>query len=355
MKKVTQFLGMICLFPFFSMAQISIDMTDMAQVGDIVTRHSDTLALVSQGSAGANQTWDMTTATIHSSETTEALDPSSTPYSSSFSNANLSMTNDNAAFLYFDQNADSLVALGFAGDLLGTGSIITAPFSPTLLVHHFPRTYGDNFTDTYGIDVTTSGSDFGVYQVRFKRLSVVYDSTDAWGTLITPDATYDALRTKYIEYSNDSIWVQLLPITPFTLFQATFDTAVTYNWLAKNGKLAVAELSLDSLGQPQTFTWVSTSVGIEDEIGAQIDAQIYPIPASNQVSIRLADNDKGGTHLLEIYTLEGKLVSTDKIELLSGKPFSFDISQYTSGVYTWTLRNVATQREVNGKLPIVRD
>lgn len=79
--------------------------------------------------------------------------PATRPYTSSFSNSNLAMTNDNTSFLYFPQNTSSLVTNGFAGDLLNNGTIISAPFNPTLLLHNFPRNYGSNFTDIYGLQV----------------------------------------------------------------------------------------------------------------------------------------------------------------------------------------------------------
>lgn len=88
------------------------------------------------------------------------------------------MTNDNASFLYFKQSANAQIATGIAGDFLGTGTPLNVVFSPELTVHNLPRTYGDGFTDTYGIDVTADGTAFNVYQVRFKRVATVVDSAD---------------------------------------------------------------------------------------------------------------------------------------------------------------------------------
>lgn len=354
MKKIGQMLGMICLLPAVSMAQITIVETDMAQVGDIINRNTDTLALVVPGNAGANQTWDLSNAVAHQTETTYAVAPSSTPFASGFSASNLALTTDNASYLYFTQNSSSLVADGIGGDLIGTGTPLVVPFNPSLLVQNFPLTYGSTFTDNYGMDVTTDGSAFGVSEIRYKRVAVVKDSTDGWGTVSTPDGTYSALRTKHIEYLTDSIWAKLFPFAPFQLFSSTNDTTVSYNWFAKESKLAVAELTVDSLGNPLQLTWFAPTVGIENGISAQIEAKIYPIPANNELNISLAENEKAGTYLFTIYSIEGKLLVNEKLNLQIGKAQTLDISKLSAGNYIWGLKNERDLQQSKGKLSVVR-
>lgn len=67
-KNLYIILGLV--LPFISQAQITVVSTDMAQIGDVVTRNADTLVTVTAGPAGANQNWIMTTATAHVTETT---------------------------------------------------------------------------------------------------------------------------------------------------------------------------------------------------------------------------------------------------------------------------------------------
>ncbi len=249
-----RFLPFILFVPFISVAQISIDLSDMTQVGDVITRKADTMSvLAGPGAAGANQTWNFTQlSTYIIDETTQVMNASDAPNGSSFPGSNLAMTNDNVNYLYFNQNASQLITLGFAGDLLGNGTPIVAPFTSGLLVHNFPRTYGSNFSDNYVIDVTLDGSSISplVNQVRFKRTAQILDTTDAWGQLTTPLTTYNSLRAKRTEFSADSIWVQAVFPPTWTLFQTSFDTTISYQWYADQGKLAVAELTFDSLGAP---------------------------------------------------------------------------------------------------------
>ncbi len=258
MKKILLLIALI-LFSTFSFSQISIIFSDMPQIGDTVSRNADTMTTLTPGPAGANQSWVMTNTTVHVTEVTKVLAPSSTPYAGSFSTSNISFTNDNQSYLYFNQNSTTSVIKGAAGDLLKTGCNITTPFNPDMLLHNFPRNYASNFSDAYGMDVTVSGSCVNqstVDQVRFKRVSTIKDTTDAWGTITTPVGTYQCLRVKRVDFSVDSTWVKgFFPFNTWNLISTKVDTSYSYVWLAKEGKLAIAEMSFDSLDNPKKFTW----------------------------------------------------------------------------------------------------
>lgn len=356
MNKITILGLLMACFPLFSTAQITILDTDMAQIGDVISRNVDTLATVSPGSAGANQQWLMTNATVHLTENTSVIAPSATPYANDFPGSNLVMTNDNASFLYFSQNTSTLYTTGIAGDLLNNGSIIKAPFNSTLLVNNFPRTYGSNFTDPYGLDVTTSGTPFGVNQVRYKRASIALDSTDGWGELTTPVGTYNALRVKHVEYIKDSIWVQLFPFAPFSLFQNTKDTTTSYTWLAKETKLAVAELTLDSVGNPKKYTWslIPPAVGIEKAHISDLSAKMYPMPAAQFAYLTIGNNENEGQYQLEMYSLQGQLLFSQELNMQVHKPTALDVSAFMPGTYIWYLKNNQTGRSMRDKLIILR-
>ena len=107
------FLPFVLFAPFFSVSQISIDVTDMSQVGDVITRKADTMTVLSgPGAAGANQTWNFTQlSTYVIDETTQVMNPSDAPNGSNFPSANLAMTNDNINYLYFDQNANQMTTV----------------------------------------------------------------------------------------------------------------------------------------------------------------------------------------------------------------------------------------------------
>jgi len=358
MRKFYSFIASVCLLPMLTFGQITIVSSDMAQAGDAVTRESDTLATVTEGNSGANQTWVMTNVTPRVTETTQVKLASATPYASSFTSSNLAMTNDNASYVYFNQNTNNLISTGLAGDLLGNGSIITAPLNPTLLLHNFPRTYGDNFTDTYGLDVTTSGTSFGVYQVRFKRSATVFDSTDAWGKITTPVGTYNSLRTKHIEYIKDTTWIKLLPISSWTMFSATADTTKSFNWLAKETKLAVAELTFDSLGNPKKFVWSkiapTSGASIENQLSKTIQLEVYPNPAQETLWLKAGGNAKNEEYSFEIYNVQGQLVKSEKIAFQANKAEAIDLRELPAGIYSWKISHSIDNQSSAGRFSILK-
>ena len=239
-------------------AQITIDETDMPSIGDNIPRKSDTMTIhPGPGGSGPNQTWNFSgISSFVINENTSVVSVASTPSAAQFSSSNMAMTMDNASYLYLNKSAQSFSTHGFSGDLLGTG-VINAVFAPALTLHQFPRTFGSTFTDTYGINVTIPGASISplISQINYRRSSVVKDTTDSWGQLTTPFGTYDVIRVHSIDIHSDSILA--LPFFPpiWQLVSVTTDTTHSYSWLGKGGKLAIAEMSFDSLGAPKIFKW----------------------------------------------------------------------------------------------------
>lgn len=269
-------------------AQISILSTDMPVIGDVLTDHIDTVPTTGQGPSGAGQTWDFGDATESFQQSQDVVDPATTPYAANYPNADLAMTPDGANYVFYTNSGSTMEVIGATGDPLGLGTIFDAPFAPALTLHQFPRTWMSSFDDGYGIDVTADGSDFGVYQVRYTEHGVTHDTTDSYGQITTPVGTYDCLRAHTRTITQDSIWAKIFSFTPWTLIIATSDTVEDYSWYAKETKMAVANLTLDSLGGPARFTWsglppLNTSIGGGP---ATNDAPLlYPQPAMDEVSI----------------------------------------------------------------------
>lgn len=289
--------------------QITFDHTDLAVPGDVVDRYRDTIPSFGPGGSGPGQLWDFSAALLHETVTTTISAVGATPYAAAFGGSNTALTDNGADFAYFNNTAASSVATGGAGDPLGLGQTIVAPFSDALTVHQFPRTFGSAFTDTYGFEVEMDGSDFGVNRVRLRHRGLVRDTTDGHGQLVTPTGTYDALRVMSTDQTTDSIWIRLFAFAPWTFFQARTGTAVTYTWLAKEGKLPVGEMAMDSLGAPARFTYSSVA-----PITTQVDGprsaaalQVYPVPATDGFTLQLPPN-VGYGHA-EVLAADGRCVA----------------------------------------------
>jgi hypothetical protein len=267
-------------------------------------------------------------------ENTSVVSVASTPNGNQFGNSNMAMTNDNASYLYFNKNAQSFSTQGFSGDLLGTG-VINAVFNPDLTLHQFPRTFGSSFSDTYVIDVTVPGAAINplLSQINFKRTSAVQDTTDAWGQLTTPYGTYDVLRIHTMEVFSDSIWAQ--PIFPpvWNLVSTSTDTTHSYSWVGKGGKLAIAEMSFDTLGLPKIFKWTEfpgIGVGLTENQTSEI--KITPNPTSSSGIISIQSCEIG-----EKFTLVNTLGKVVMEGYILTKPLELNLTNLDQGLYILTL------------------
>lgn len=353
------------ILPFFSLAvtaqsPISILSTDMAQIGDVINRKADTMTvLTGPGPAGPNQTWVMTNLSSSvNDEITSVVTVASTPYASSFSTSNVAMTNDNVSYIYMNRSNSTLTTQGGAGDLLLLGSIITAPLSPDLTLHNFPRNYNNNFSDNYATDITIAGSIISplVSQIRYKRIGVVKDTTDGWGTITTPVGTYNTLRVKRVDFSTDSIWIK--PVFPptWSLYSNKKDTSYSYTWLAKETKLAVAELGYDSLDQPKTFKWSlipPLSVSIDENVSS-LKSEVYPIPASDYINLRFGNDLIEDEYFFTVYDALGKILMTEEIHGSASIVCNFSIEGLCPGFYNWELSDPKQLKKSSGKISVVR-
>lgn len=338
-------------------AQITIDQGDMPSIGDNIPRKSDTMTIhPGPGGSGPNQTWNLSGTSIFVlNENTSVVSVASTPSANQFSSSNLAMTNDNASYLYFNKSAQSFTTQGFSGDLLGTG-VINAVFSPALTLHQFPRTFGSTFTDTYGINVSIPGASINplISQINFRRSSVVKDTTDSWGQLTTPYGTYDVLRVHSMEIYTDSILA--LPLFPpiWQLVSTTIDTTHSYSWLGKGGKLAIAEMTFDSLGAPKIFKWTELpGLGVGLEESENLEAlSIFPNPANDLINLKLSNKINNSSGIFYLYNNMGALVHQE--EITHSTISQVDVKLFPVGMYTWELHFINSNDIKRGKIALIR-
>jgi hypothetical protein len=330
--------SLLLVFTIFSastcFSQISILSSDLTSIGDQITRYGDTIPAYGPGASGANVTWDFSTAESDTVAYTTVVDVTSTGFESTFSSSDYAMEGvQGDSWLYFEHDANSMSSTGAAGNLLGNGDI-ESPFSDPLLLHEFPRIYQSNFDDTYAFITEASGAGLPlpipVHMIRLTHNGHVFDTTDAYGTLITPTGTYEALRVKTVDYTHDIIEIQLSPIFPvWTEFSNTMDTTTSYAWHTKEEMLAIAEFTYDSLGNPRQFTYSAvppvSTVGIED-VDEESPFALYPQPASDQLFIK--GLNQAGNHQTQVFSIDGKMVRN---EVLSGN--SLNVNGLKSGMY----------------------
>jgi hypothetical protein len=316
-----------------SQAQISLLSTDLTSVGDQITRYTDTIPTYGPGAAGAGVTWDFSSAINDTTAVTNVVTVASTGFASTFPTANYAMRGVADSYLFFTHDANSMTTTGAAGDLLNTGQQIESPFSDALTLHQFPRTYGSHFADTYAFITEADGAGIPtpipVNRVRLTHTGHVYDTTDAYGTLITPTGTYDAIRVKSVDFTTDILEYKLFSFSQWAVLSTTVDTSTTYSWHAKEEKLAIAEFAFDSLDNPARFTYSAvlpvTTVGIADA-GAVSQLHVYPQPATDQLFIK--GLNQNGNHRAELYSIDGKMIRNEVLV-----QNSLNVNGLKSGMY----------------------
>lgn len=315
-------------------AQITYEFNDLPVIGDQITRYRDTMTVYGPGPDGPGQHWMFPAPVEHEVITTSVISVASTPYAGQFPNSNMAMTNDNSAYLFFGVNNAEMITTGAAGDLLQNGGNIVSVFNPTLTVHEFPRTYDSNGDSEYYFEVITT--DHGiplVHSVRLRHYGHVFDTTDGYGQITTPVGTYDCLRVKSTDITVDSVWIKLFAFSQWAL-QEDFTgpgESTTYSWLTKEAKLAVAELSFDSIGNPKNFTWSSIPpIAVPTALTTfeQGDIRIYPQPANGTFTVEMPHS---GFSTAELMTLDGRVVRSHAI--LNRDRLDVEIHGVAPGMY----------------------
>ena len=313
-------------------SQIIIESSDLTSVGDQIIRYTDTIPVYGPGPAGPNVTWDFSGAVNDTATTTNVVTVASTGFSSTFSGSDYAMQGNADSYLFFEHDVSTMTTTGAAGDLLGNGDI-ESPFSDNLLLREFPRTYESTFDDTYAFVTEADGAGLQtpipVNRVRLTHTGHVYDTTDAYGTLITPTGTYDALRVKTVDYTTDLLEYKLLSFSPWATLASTTDIITSYGWHAKEEMLAIAEFAYDTLDNPARFTFSSvlpvTTVEIGD-VDEEMSLVLFPQPASDQLFIK--GLNPTGNHQAQVFSIDGKMVRN---EVLAGN--SINVPDLKSGMY----------------------
>jgi hypothetical protein len=131
--------------------------------------------------------------------------------------------------------------------------------------------------------------------------------------------------TAYTESFIETQAVQFIPIwLPLTTI---YDTTVVYTWHAKEEKLAIAEFTYDSIGNPKQFVFSSVppvlTTGVSQNINNE-EITIYPQPSSDILYFKNINENA----LVEIFSINGSLI---KQIGLTGN--SLSVADLNAGMY----------------------
>jgi len=331
-------------------AQITVTDTDLMSVGDIIYQAYDDApaSSISLGNAAPNQIWDFSTLQVQASDTTEFIDPVGTPFASNHPTANLCIE-DNGEYIYINKNVQGLSIVGFDNlpypqlflplplNYLATTTVGPVTIMDSVMVNAF-------LPDSMAIFITM-GLAQQIDSIKILIESSTEFNVDAYGDVIIPMGTFDALRVKtddvtttdYFVYCSDTIfgngsWYSM----PAAIVPSEVEITSSYSWWTNDPliKFALFQIDVDSAGGIDAVDFMhSPSPSSVNDLSAN-NFSIYPIPATNNLTIEAQNNELTYLDLLDV---TGKVILKKEFT----QSISLDVSLIAAkGIYFLNLETV---------------
>jgi hypothetical protein len=367
----------------YTQAQITLDQTDFASVGDTVFLATDiTIPGTNLGSPSASaQTWNFTNFGIDGFDTLLFVSPASTGLDAEFPTANIALLTGQTT-TFFNKTSGSVKILGNGGAAQGFG--FTALYNPPYDILTFPTTNtttisaisGFDAIEFIGIDTTVPLiGQIKVDSVRFKRELESEITFDAFGNVTLPVGTFNSLRAYNEQTTNDSLYINMgapVPflsltqgwntVTPALLAQINglapglftgqtigFTTTRSYDWYAKSVGYRLASIEVNQSGQPTRAQYLSNpsllSIGTEELLPT---AFIYPNPTAEFIALSGVSNDTQGN--ITVLDLNGKAV----LNAIYNGQYQISVAGLASGTYFFRFTNKQGKLVFADKFQIVK-
>jgi hypothetical protein len=290
-------------------------------IGDVLTLQiADTSA--NEGSAGMNQSWDLSGLTPVGAPLTQmVVTVGSTPFASSFPTATLALDAGGGSYAYYTSSASDMT-------LLGIGRATTViPYTDPQKFFQYPTTYNTSFTDNLSATYIA-----GAFPAT--RTGTVTSLADAYGTLTLPSGVIsNVLRIKYVQDITDEI---NLGTTTSTLHTVT----ETYYWMTpgnKNALLDISYITTTILGNTTTAKSVyyyPGSVSTQDINASNVKVQLFPNPVVDQATITFNLSHSGNLKLSILNASGQKILEIEHAESGIGQQsFNINLAELASGIY----------------------
>jgi len=336
-------------------AQITINAEDITPTGVVAQQTIDEAPdpAILEGGVG-NIDWDFSALSEGVATTFVFLDPSETPFSASFPDANLASKVDTSVYAFMIMNDQRIEIIGIEGELLYLGQSIQGKldFLPGQSLIRFPATYGDSYNETVLQKAQVTGSDVGFPSFDSVRLETTVDrmvEIDAYGMLTTPAGTFETIRSSETETTSNDVFVLSNGIWSF--LQATSPTTViNFNWWTNqdNNGYPVVQLEYTPATGARKVTWLKEFFTNADEVMG-IQSSIYPNPAADYLNIEFPEPFSGD---IEIFDIQGHLVS--KRATSQSITEKINISSLVPGNYFLTFKETESNRTGLSKFEVAK-
>ncbi len=227
-------------------AKYTISSSDVGAAGTNYIMAIDTTNLTefSLDVAGEGKVWDFALVGEDKKDTMKFLAPSATPAASTFPTSNLVMMPQPGQEIYAYLNKTDAVMEMMGLYANQQGVIMSASHTDRQIIMKFPMYFGSSFTDAGAIDLIFNYS--GMW-IKSEMRTNYSSQIDASGKITTPTGTFDCIRDKRTEISNQAIFTGLSQSGPWTAYgNPTSDTTYTYSFYSKGKGYSVAEVKVDN-------------------------------------------------------------------------------------------------------------
>lgn len=320
-----------------SLAQVTIYESDMPQVG--VSYYTTEAPISDQGDpgslAGPDYFWDYNDLGMSS---TDSITYSSVndvplqfqfvfnnPFSASYANRALPINGFGAGGMavpledahgFFLVDSDGFYDCGYAATF--NDLPLFANRNPTDRIFVLPLLYGmpaDTNDSFFNVNIPSLAT-VKSYQTRINTL-------DAWGTVVTPAGTYEALRVRSVVNGVDSITIETFGVDQVIVRPETIE----YRWISPEMGIPVLQINtVDGEISEIRYRIEDEEVGLSEAKESQT-LNLYPNPASTYVRADLPDGftlenatlfDFGGKQLAADFSINGNLLELNVAGLPNG-------------------------------------
>ncbi len=255
---------------------------------------------VSEGSGGANQTWDLSAMSSTLSSTLTYTSPNA-----SFPSTTVTAVELTGGENYYEFNSSGQYWHGFSGG----GTTIT--YSNPMMQIEFPLSMNASGNDTHAASFVSGG-------YNFTRTGTSSYEVDGYGTVITPNGTYtDVLRVHHTEVYTD------------TYSQGTIDYDVDiYMWIKAGIHHPIASVTTFTTSVSGTTSYgiyLYGNVGLEE--ANDLSFMVAPNPAQDVVNI----HSDAAIQSVVLTDLSGKTIIAQ--EFAGATSGSISVNDLQSGVY----------------------
>jgi len=250
-----------------------------------------TATYVSPGNSGASQTWNLSSMTSSASNTYTAVATSSTPNGSSFPNSNVALGSGGGNYSYYKTSSSSFQNYGF-----NSGTTVMSYSDPEDFLR-FPCAFNNTYSDSWAVTFVNT--------YTFYRTGTTTVTADSYGTLITPDGTFNnVLRVHFVQNYQDSAY-----IPSYGTYLETYNND-EYMWYLNGNHFPIAFVYTltYSTGTSQGGSYMSNVLGV-DEPSVLKSFTVFPNPVSSDLHFDI--NMKENQNIeIQLFNEIGSLVAT---------------------------------------------